>query len=389
MLGLLLALPLPLRAAEPLTLKDGDRVILVGSTSIERAQRYGYWETSWTSRFPDKNVTFRNLGWSGDSVFGDARAAFDPPEVGFRRLKERVQIEKPTVILVGYGLNESFAGEAGLPRFQQGLNTFLDVLAETKARVILLSPMKQEDVGRPFPDPTENNRKIGLYRDALKQAAEKRQLGFIDLTDLPGDTSKGPHWTDNGLHLTAYGYRKAGQALDQRLGLAPRHWKLTIDKDGKVAESEGMKIAKAEALHFEATDAELPTPPAPVADKGETPERVLKVTGLPAGKHELRIDGQPIVIATAEEWAAGVPLTHGPEFDQVEKLRSTIIEKNREYFYRWRPQNETYLFGFRKHEQGQNAKEIAEFDPIVAKLEEDIAKLRVPVSHRYEIVPAK
>ncbi len=69
---------------------------------------------------------------------------------------------------------------------------------------------------------------------------------------------------------------------------------------------------------------------------------------------------------------------------QAEKLRQTIIAKNRLYFYRWRPENETYLFGFRKHEQGQNAREIPQFDPLVAAKEKEIAKLRVPVPHTYE-----
>jgi hypothetical protein len=108
---------------------------------------------------------------------------------------------------------------------------------------------------------------------------------------------------------------------------------------------------------------------------------------LSAGKHVLKIDGKPIAVAAAEEWAAGVTLTRGPEFDQVEKLRAAIIAKNRLYFYRWRPQNETYLFGFRKHEQGNNAKEVAQFDPLIAKKEAEIARLRAPVAHRYEVVP--
>ena len=58
-----------------------------------------------------------------------------------------------------------------------------------------------------------------------------------------------------------------------------------------------------------------------------------------------------------------------------EKLRRLIREKNELYFHRWRPQNVTYLFGFRKHEQGKNAKEVAEFDPLVGKAEEEIARL--------------
>jgi hypothetical protein len=61
---------------------------------------------------------------------------------------------------------------------------------------------------------------------------------------------------------------------------------------------------------------------------------------------------------------------------KLDPLRKAIIEKNQLFFYRWRPQNETYLFGFRKHEQGKNAKEVAEFDPLVAKAEEEIERLR-------------
>src|SRR5205807_2557761 len=83
--------------------------------------------------------------------------------------------------------------------------------------------------------------------------------------------------------------------------------------------------------------------------------------------YRLKIDGQSIAVATKDEWAAGVRLLRGPDIDQVERLRQTIVEKNRLYFYRWRQQYETYLFGFRKQEQGQNAREIPLFDPLVAK----------------------
>jgi len=51
------------------------------------------------------------------------------------------------------------------------------------------------------------------------------------------------------------------------------------------------------------------------------------------------------------------------------KLRDLIAWKNDLYFHRYRPQNETYLRGFRKHEQGQNAKEIPLFDAMIAQAE--------------------
>jgi lysophospholipase L1-like esterase len=64
-----------------------------------------------------------------------------------------------------------------------------------------------------------------------------------------------------------------------------------------------------------------------------------------------------------------------PEFRGKDELQQAIVAKNRLYFYRWRPQNETYLFGHRKHEQGRNAVEIPQFDPLVAVKEQEIAKL--------------
>ena len=118
-------------------------------------------------------------------------------------------------------------------------------------------------------------------------------------------------------------------------------------------------------------------------------ERVLRIRGLAPGIYALKVDGKSVAKGSVADWAAGVRLRRGPEFDQVERLRADVIDKNRLYFHRWRPQNETYLFGFRKHEQGQNAKEIPQFDPLVASLEADIAKLCVPVSHKYELVPER
>src|SRR5260370_10982113 len=111
----------PASAADRFELLDGDRVILLGNTLIEREQRYGYWETLLTIRYPGRRIQFLNLGWSGDTVFGDARAGFGSTADGFRHLTGHVLTIQPSVILLSYGLNESVAGRAGLPHFLQGL----------------------------------------------------------------------------------------------------------------------------------------------------------------------------------------------------------------------------------------------------------------------------
>ena len=57
-------------------------------------------------------------------------------------------------------------------------------------------------------------------------------------------------------------------------------------------------------------------------------------------------------------------------------LRAAVLKKNELFFHRFRPENATYLFGFRKHEQGQNAKEIPMFDPLIEQAEAEIDKIK-------------
>ncbi len=60
----------------------------------------------------------------------------------------------------------------------------------------------------------------------------------------------------------------------------------------------------------------------------------------------------------------------------TEPLLAAIRKKNELFFHRWRPENWTYLFGFRKGEQGRNSVEIPRFEPLIAEWESRIAKLR-------------
>jgi lysophospholipase L1-like esterase len=377
--------------APPFAVADGDRVVFLGNTLLEREQRYGYWEAALTRRFPKAAVTFRNLGWCGDNVWGDARAGFGTRADGFRQLKEHVLALKPTVLVIAYGGNESFDGTAGLPRFVAGLNTLLDTLAPAKARLVLLGPPRQEDLGRPLPDPTAHNKDLRLYADAIRDVAAKRGGVFADLYDLLPDGAKATPptpLTDNGIHLTAWGYWKSAPALEQGLGLPEDTWRVRLRADGRGARGDGAAVANVQTrpLRFEATDDMLPLPPPPDGVwRSSMPERVLTVRGLPPGDYTLSIDGKGVTAASAKEWASGVTLTRTPEFDQAERLRRAIVAKNLLYFHRWRPQNETYLFGFRKYEQGQNAVEIPKFDPLVAKQEAEIARLKVPLPHKYEL----
>jgi hypothetical protein len=290
--------------AEKFELLDGDRVVFLGNTLIEREQKHGYWELMLTMAWPDRNVTFRNLGWSGDTVWGESRAGFGTKADGFKALVEQVSAAKPTVIFVGYGNVEAFDGEKGLPKFIDGFNKLLDVLEVTKARIVVLSPIKQDQLITPNRDFGVYHLEVDRYFAAMRETAERRSHRFIDLATETGELNAGlvrrttPPRTTNGMDLTEWGYQELVPVLETQ----------------------------------------LPTP----TELGFVPL--------------VRDDGSPHPILV------------------------TIRKKNELFFHRWRPQNETYLFGFRKHEQGNNAKEVFEFDPLVAAEEKKIAELRIKLA---------
>ena len=274
---------------KPFEFKDGDRIVWIGNTLVEREQRSGHWETSLIAANPDKKITVRNLGWSGDTVHGEARGRFDfnNPDFCFKQMVNLTLELKPTVIFISYGTNEAFEGKEGLPRFEKGLTKLLDALKPANARIVLFTPIPVEKSAS-LPDPKPLNDKLALYSDAIKLIAEKRNLPVADLfKNFQNIRAPGP-FTDNGMHLTEDGYKQ----------FAPFF------------------------------------------------RNSLAQPGIAYGS------------------------------DQLEPLRKAVVAKNEQFFNKWRPQNETYLFLFRKNEQGRNAKEIAEFDPLIAKDEAEIAKLR-------------
>ena len=73
----------------------------------------------------------------------------------------------------------------------------------------------------------------------------------------------------------------------------------------------------------------------------------------------------------------GMPILDVDQAKQIIVLKRSMKAgyagiENELFFHRHRPQNVTYLFLFRKHEQGNNAVDIPKFDPLVADLEKQI-----------------
>lgn len=282
--------PTPAAEKTMFEFKEGDRLVLLGNTVIEREQRYGTFEPRLALALGETKITVRNLAWSGDTVFGHARSYFGPPQEGLDRLSQHLQLLKPTVMLLCYGSELAHERLVGLPDFLTGYRNLLDLIRKQApgVRIIIATPPPLETLPPPLPDQTDANKRLSSLRDALRKFAGSQQAYFIDWFELMGGVPKpgrtAQALTENGLHYTQLGYEKLSTQLIIGLGL---------------------------------------TPPS---------------------------------LASAE----------------LEPIRKQVLKKDELFFNRWRPQNETYLFGFRKHEQGQNAKEIPMFDPLIDEVDAQI-----------------
>lgn len=365
-------------AARKMEWREGDRVVLLGGTLVERMQLHNYFEALLSSGYADRNLTFRNLGWSGDNVFGHARAVFGAPDDGFKRLEKDLDQAKPTLLLLHYGGNEAHQGKAHLATFIAGYQRLLDTVAKRTPRMIIVLPRPYETKSPPLPNPQAYNEKLQLYRDAIQELAIQRGIPTIDLARVLANA------TDNGVHPTPAGHLLFAESLAEQVGLDPQPWNIHIDAKSGSQEAKGAKLTQLKATP---TQLACTLQSHILVSNDMQPGSTLQITSLEPGAYALLVDGKQQLIADAREWAKGVKLKRSPDAQQFEDLRRKIHEKNELFFHRHRPQNETYLFLFRKHEQGNNAVEIPQFDPLIAAKEAEIAKLRQPRPHRVEIRP--
>ena len=214
--------------AAPLELNDGERVIFLGNSFFERARDYGHIEQELLCRYPRKTITFRNLGWDGDTVFGHSRtggrrrAVFGEPEEGFQKMVTHVRSLKPSVVFVAYGYNESFEQEQVLKPFRDGLERLLKELAagDNAPRFVLLSTTPMEtSFGADDAHVTARNALLKSYAETIGEVAKIGGHAFVDLFQPLIEIDKS--YSENGIHPSPEGYRRIAEIIAESLNCPP------------------------------------------------------------------------------------------------------------------------------------------------------------------------
>lgn len=207
--------------ASGLVLKQGDRFVLIGNTLAERMQHFNNFEALLLTRFPDLELTVRNMGWSADTV------TLQPRPLNFGDMRQHVLGQKPQFILAFFGMNESFDGEAGLRDFEAKLDAFIRSYTQGPApvpRFVLVSPLAHERLPQlVHVDVEARNADLARYTEAMGRVARANNVLFVDLFTASARvmmTETAP-LTTNGIHLNDHGDRVVAELLLHGLGIDP------------------------------------------------------------------------------------------------------------------------------------------------------------------------
>ncbi|MDQ3623081.1 MAG: HEAT repeat domain-containing protein, partial [Verrucomicrobiota bacterium] len=306
-------------ASEPFEIREGDRVLFAGDALLERENSYGYLEARLHEQFPDRKFIVRNLSYSADTPLGWSRASFDPPAKGWERLKEQIGLVKPTVVFLGYGMAAS-------------LQELTDRSSDTT-----LNPDPARYGGEPM-SAARFKTELAQLMDAIT-----RQVRFVLLSPIRHED-----------------LRKLKSALPD-----PTEHNKLLEQYSKAIE----ELAKERGVWFVDLANFKHRPPA-IGARGQNP---LTENGIHLSRAGHASAGREIAAQLGLK-AGDSPSNEDPA--RRSPLLDAIVRKNDLWFHRTRPANATYLFGFRKHEQGQNAKEIEQFVPLVYQADEEIDKLK-------------
>lgn len=206
--------------AAALEAKPGDHICIIGNTFADRMQHSGWLEALVHARFPEHQLVFRNLAFSGDELTVRLRSE------GFGSPDEWLTRTGADVILAFFGYNESFAGPDGLPQFRKDLDQFIkDTLSRRyngkgPPRLVLFSPAAAEKHPDPnYPPPGPLNANLQLYSLAMAEVARENDVPCIDLFALSQEAYSAARQplTINGVHFTDDGYRQLAPGMFRAL----------------------------------------------------------------------------------------------------------------------------------------------------------------------------
>lgn len=385
--------PSPLLASA-VEFRAGERVLLVGEL-FEEDRAHGWLETRLISQYPDRDVCVRNVGWPASpltSLWGEG----DPqPEI--RRLLAATKAFQPSTVLLSLGWGDAADETSGPEPFGVAVARLLGEFTAPErdgvgqVTVVLVAPPAYEAMPDASVDPRRANERLAGHLMQLYTAATNRALPFVNLfgyslRDREGCRERAardglevrPHTVD-GVRPNAFGLYRLTFGLEAGLRWTRNHWRFGYQEDGALRAGQfGIAVLERSRSdqHARLTTREdrLPTPNPPGEldlDPNAKPQCYIQIPGFAPGRYALEVDGERVLEGDAAEWARYEVIAQGPSWAQAERLRQAVLRKNRlvgEWLNNW-----------------EDPRKRATREADIAAVEQEIAQLRQPGEHVYEV----
>ena len=312
------------------TLHDGDRIVFYGDSITAQRLYTRFVEDFFLTRYPQLHLNFWNAGVPGDNVYGGYTGDMQT------RLKRDVLPHQPTVVTIMLGMNDGYYMDFNPKYFEIFKDGYRKLLTSVQseapaAKVMLISPTPYDEVthGTEF---VHYNEVVSRHAGFVKELAASSRLQFSDFnraeTDLLNEgirrnTSLSALLVPDRIHPSEASHWLMAAALARSFGLSPVVSALQLDA-AKVmlVKSENTEVNDLKEtdgkLGWTQTDNALPLPLTlddemirfvlDSSDLSSMDQQLLSVSGLPAQRYALQIDGKKVASFTREQLAAGVNL---------------------------------------------------------------------------------
>ncbi len=381
---------MPLSVAE----ENDDFVVAFVGDSITHRQNYTRAiETFYTTRYPNRKISFINKGINGDNVLGaTGRFKWDILNDEWDSLNGEYwqDNKKPDVITVMLGTNDlggwdgwtstdpnnHSSKEYRINFYLQNVENFIKTVLAEDIELILITPPALDiyevdaqgnvdaDIGR--------NEGLKMASDGLKELGEKYDLPVIDmfgetvkfvetvrknyptLDSVLANPNDVVHPTYNGGFVMGYIFAKEAAELAGDSDSAKYVSNVVIDATAnELQEAQNASVTELNATQTSVSYKYLANAmPMPVSDSYENAETVfglpitkdinneiIKVTGLKEGEYTLTIGGNVVGVFDADEFSKGVniaALENNPAQIKAKLAYEKINEKaERELRYRY------------------------------------------------------
>ncbi len=242
------AASVPFKAApapERLELRPGETIALIGAGMGSRMNHHGHFETEVYLRFPEKDLTIRNMcddgntpafrphpgrNQDGQYAFLGAREllpaelqAPSQPAGHFETPDQWLSRLEADTIIAFFGFNSSFGGADEISRFRTELEAFIQhtltrtYTGSTPPQLALVSPTAFQNLSDRYsvPDGKVENENLRLYMEAMREIARINGALIIDAysPSLEWYADSDDDLTIDGALLNEKGYRKLAPLL--------------------------------------------------------------------------------------------------------------------------------------------------------------------------------